>query len=67
MIRLRTILQYKYLFIIVLFLSICLSLFNSLNQKTIIDINTNYLVGKITNISMDGDKYSFIISSKIIS
>ena len=64
MIRLRTILQYKYLFIIVLLLSICLSLFNSLNQKTIIDIDTNSLIGKITNISMDGDKYSFIIKSK---
>ena len=64
MIRLKTILQYKYTTLIILLIVLLISFIRiSIPYKTIIDINTKEVIGIITNIKETEDKIVITLKS----
>lgn len=65
MLRLKTLLQYNYLYNILFICIVLISLIRiNLPSESIYNINDTKFVGKLTEYKIDGDKLSFIIKDK---
>lgn len=65
MLRLKTILQYNYIYIILFILVIIISLVRvNIDDKSIFNLNDKKFTGTLLEYKIDGDKLSFIIKNK---